>query len=284
LKRNKSVLATFALVMLTVLGLAVSVGFAQTPETNSTTAFLPMVRKDIPPILFVDDFEDGIDEWTPYTNLRRLNEDQWFWDIGKGVNGSNCYTHFALAGGVPVKDAAEDTLTMYLGAGSENWTNYRYQVKFNLLSGKQAGVWLRGFYKDSENPGQWVTGYYFTVRVKKDGGTDEAKLFQLRTEEEPGIGDDWEDWPPYWYHVTNPFLLEEVNLATPVERGEWHQITVEVEGPRIKGYVDDELAIDFTDTVGSIFLNGTIGLYAYGKPDGNPGIVKFDDVLVEPLY
>jgi uncharacterized repeat protein (TIGR01451 family) len=234
-----------------------------------------------PSILFEDDFEGGVDHWTPYTNIRRMNEDQWFWDAGQGFAGSSGYTHWCYGGGVEPNDAAEDTLTMYLGEGSEQWTDYRYTVKFNMISGKQIGVWFRGAYQESENKGQWVTGYYFTVRVRRNNSTDEAKLFQLRTEEEPGD----ETWPPYWYHVTNPLLLEEVDLATAIERDEWHQITVEVEGPHIRCYVDDELAIDFVDDEGSIFLEGTVGLYGYGDPYNsiNWGVLKYDDVLVEPL-
>ena len=64
--------------------------------------------------------------------------------------------------------------------------------------------------------------------------------------------------------------------------GDWHEISVEVEGPRIKCYVDDELAIDHVDQVGSIFLNGTVGLYTYGSGPQYAHI-RFDDVLVEPI-
>lgn len=234
-----------------------------------------------PSLFFAEDFEDGIDRWTPYTNIRRMNEDQWFWDHWAGYDGSHAYTHYALGGTTDVDDAAEDTLTMYLGEGSEQWEDYRYSVMLNALGGKQIGVWFRGTYRESENRGQWVTGYYCTIKVRRDNNTDSMKLFQLRTEEEPGD----ETWPPYWYHVTNPLLLEEVFLDTPVERDEWHKMTVEVEGPRIKCYVDDELGIDFVDDEGSVFLNGTVGFYAYGDPykQTTVGVFKYDDVLVEPL-
>jgi hypothetical protein len=233
-----------------------------------------------PSILFEDGFEDGDDNWTAYTNLNRCNEDQWFWDPQVGYDGSNAYTNFGLAG-VPADKwetrAAHDSLSMYLGEGSEEWTDYRYSVKFKMLAGRLVGVWFRGAYQDSDNGGQWVTGYYFVVHP----GDNRVLLQQMRTDEEHGD----EDWPPYWYHFTNPLDLEEVTLPFDVEKDKWHEITVEVEGPRLKCYVDDYLAIDFTDTEGSVFETGTIGLYTYGKHGTNAGAayVLFDDVIVEPL-
>lgn len=233
-----------------------------------------------PSILFEDGFEDGDDNWTPYTNLNRANEAQWLWDPRVGYDGSNAYTNNALGGVPPDKwDArgAHDSLSMYLGEGSEDWTNYRYSVRFNMLAGRLVGVWFRGAYRDSEYGGQWVTGYYCAVHP----GDDRVLLQQIRTDEEHGD----EDWPPYWYHFTNPLDLEEVKLPIDVEKNKWNKITVEVEGPRIKCYVNDYLAIDFTDTQGSIFETGTVGLYTYGKHGTAAGaaIVRFDDVIVEPL-
>jgi len=256
--------------------------------TNSVTAttlegFPPekpaqAVVKVTPPILFQDDFEDGVGRWTAYTNLKRANEDMWYWEPGVGRNGGNAYT---LNGLIADKEKfrAEDALTMYLGEDAEEWTDYRYSVWFNMLGGRQAGIWFRGTYRDSENRGQWVTGYYFTVKVRNDE-RDTAKLWQLMTEED----DEAEIYPPEaWYHFTNPFLLEEFHLESAnVETESWHRLAVEVRGNNIKGYVDDELAIDFTDTEGSVFLTGTIGLYAYG-PDGANPVLNFDDVKVEPL-
>jgi hypothetical protein len=55
-----------------------------------------------------------------------------------------------------------------------------------------------------------------------------------------------------------------------------------VRGPNVKCLVDGEPAIDYTDTFGSVFLNGTIGLYTYGAR-GWDAVMSFDDVQVEPL-
>ena len=229
------------------------------------------------PSAFEDDFEDGIGEWTAYTNSKRANEDMWLWDPGVGRDGGNAYTHNALNADKE-KFFAHDALSMHLGEDSQEWANYRYSVWVNVLAGRQAGIWLRGHYREADNSGQWVTGYYFTVKIRDDE-RDTAKLWQLRTAEEHG--DEIHDY--YWYHYQNPFLLEEFHLETAnVEKGGWHEIAVEVRGNNIKGYVDGELAIDHTDTVGSVFLTGTVGLYAYGSSPAY-AVVRFDDVKVEPL-
>jgi hypothetical protein len=237
-----------------------------------------------PSILFADDFEDGTDSWTPFTNYWRLNETQWFWDMGQGVRGSHGYTNYGNAGVDPARPerGAHDSVSMLLVEGAEEWTDYRYKAKFNLIGGRQAGVWFRGQYDyvDGETPpGQWMTGYYFTVKVRDGNRTDDAILWQLRTFEERG--DEGTD--EYLYHFSNPIELEEVHLQTPIEKDEWHEITVIVEGNRFKCYVDEELAIDFVDDEGSIFLKGTVGFFTYGKWPDNVAVVKFDDVLVEPL-
>jgi len=243
------------------------------PPEKSAEATVQVKR----PSAFEDDFEDGIGEWTAYTNSKRANEDMWFWDLGAGRDGGNAYTHNALNADKE-KFFAHDALSMHLGEDSQEWTNYRYSVWVNVLAGRQAGIWLRGHYREAENRGQWVTGYYFTVKIRDDE-RDTAKLWQLRTAEEHG--DEIHDY--YWYHYQNPFLLEEFHLETAnVEKGVWHEIAVEVRGNNIKGYVDGELAIDHTDTVGSIFLTGTVGLYAYGSSPAY-AVVRFDDVKVEPL-
>ena len=138
--------------------------------------------------------------------------------------------------------------------------------------------WFRGEYRDVDQSGQWVTGYYFTVQVRDDE-PDTTRLWQLRTTEEDG-GEPNEN---VLYHFQNPLLLEKFHLnSANVESWEWHRLTVEVRGNNIKGYVDDELAIDYTDTEGSVFLKGTVGFYAYGS-EPRYAVIKYDDVLVEPL-
>jgi hypothetical protein len=40
--------------------------------------------------------------------------------------------------------------------------------------------------------------------------------------------------------------------------------------------------VNYTDTQGSIFYDGTIGLKLYGR-SGNYAVMDYDDVVVEPL-
>jgi hypothetical protein len=244
----------------------------ETSASNGSVAYLP-IAVGPPPILFEDDFEAGVGKWRPFVNYWRLDAQQWFPDPTQGYEGSKAYTHQYNRGHC----CAHDALTMYLGPGSGEWTDYRYSVRFRVQNGRQAGIWFRGAYQDSETTGQWLTGYYFTV-VTRAEGAHPARLWQLRTEEETG----GETFPEYWYHFSNPLMLREVEIATEVNFGEWHQLTVEAQGPRFKCYVDDELVFDYTDTVGSIFLKGTVGLYTFGS-DPYDAIINFDDVLVEPL-
>jgi hypothetical protein len=256
-------------------GPGAGVGEAASPEAGST-AYLPIARTP-PPVLFADDFEAGTGQWTPFLNYKRLNPEQWYLDEQRGYGGGNAYTHKWSKGVASPEKGAHDALTMVLVPGSEEWTDYRFRVRFRAESGRQAGVWFRGTYRDVETSGQWLTGYYFTVDVKSEG-TGRAKLWQHRTIEEHG--DEVHDY--YWYHFSNPLFLTDKVLNTPGNYGEWHEITVEVDGPRIKCYVDDELAVNYVDQAGSIFLSGTVGLYTYGS-DPRYAHVRFDDVLVEPL-
>lgn len=248
----------------------------QTGPADWSAIYLPIAVAP-PPIYFADDFDAGVGKWTPFVNYWRLNPQQWFWDPFSGYENSNAYTHNWCRGVGDCDRGAHDALTMYLGPGSSEWTDYRYSVRFRAQNGRQAGIWFRGAYKNVETRGQWLTGYYFTV-VTREEGTHPARLWQLRTEEETG----GETFPEYWYHFSNPFMLREVEINTSVQHGEWYTLTVEAQGPRFRCYVDDELVIDHTDTEGSVFLKGTIGLYTFGSDPYN-AIINFDDVLVEPL-
>jgi hypothetical protein len=271
IKLQIAILVVLALVLVSAAAVPEASAGARGP-TSASTAYLP-IASSAPPVLFADDFEAGLGQWTPFLNHKRLNPEQWYLDRGKGYGASNAYTHTCCRGG----SHAEDALTMVLVPGSEAWTDYRLRARFLAEDGRLAGVWFRGTYRDVETSGQWLTGYLFTVDVRP-AGTGRAKLWQHRTTEEHGD----EDKEYYWYHYSNPLFLTDKVLNTPVNYGEWHEITVEVRGPHIKGWLDDELAINYVDKVGSIFLNGTIGLVTYGS-EPKDAHIRFDDVLVEPL-
>jgi hypothetical protein len=258
------------------------------PPTPTATAILatptrvptrPPTATPTPSVLFEDHFEKGVDKWTPYLHLGRLAPGQWYWDGRAGYQDSGGYAFHHSAHGTSKKDA-EDAITMVLVPGSDAWTDYRAHVKFKVDSGKKVGLWFRGAFKESDNKGQWFTGYYCQALLRDDSDKDRVQLSQLRTYEEPGNPVPEKD--EYYYHFTNPEELAKVPLAQDLKFGQWYEMVVEVRGPNIKCYVGDELAVDHTDGGGSVFLKGTIGIVLYGS-DESEGVMSFDDVVVEPI-
>ena len=226
--------------------------------------FLPLVMKRYPPVSLEDHFDTDANNWTPFLNYWRLKPEQWYWDAGGGYEGGG-YRHNMCLGASDCDHGAHDALTMYLEGGSQVWTDYRLRAKVNLVSGNQIGVWFRGtFVDEGGGNGRKLTGYYFLMT------TNSLILSQMRTDEECGTD------CTHNYHFANPILLTQVSHSLP--QGTWYNLKVEVEGSLIKCYVDDVLKIEYDDTVGTTFLQGTVGFFVYKASDA-----RFDDVLVEPL-
>jgi uncharacterized repeat protein (TIGR01451 family) len=243
---------------------------ARTPrEPVSATVWI------IPPILLWEDFDSGIDRWTPFLNYWRLEPGQWHWDPNDGVNGSGALTQDCCIGEKP----GEDAVMMYLGEGAEEWTDYRVETQVILRGGgTPLGLWVRGQYEESETRGQWMTGYYIVMGGRPNGATHYVRLLQLQT-----LTDCWGNAcnnPQNLYHFSNPHALKEVNVPGPFERHRWYTLAVEVEGDNIRVYLDDDdvPVIDYVD-VKEPFLTGTVGFKTYKAETGS-----FDNVLVTPLY
>jgi uncharacterized repeat protein (TIGR01451 family) len=261
-----------------------------TEDTTMYSVYMPLALKNHrvaePKIYFQDDFEQGDGNWTVYTNLSRLEPEQWYWEPNGGYLGTHGYTHVWNLGRPPGKEGAEDAISMYLGEGSEEWSNYRATVMFNVHGGKKAGLWFLGTFDDNGTRGQWFEGYYCMVAVRGDEPDDNVQLKQMRTY------DDYGEYPPAdernYYHFTNPFdLTTRSPLVQDLNDNQWYELKVEVKkvgenAVNIKCYVDDELAIDHTDNEGAVYTSGTIGLKTYGS-QGDFAVMSFDDVLVEPL-
>jgi len=229
---------------------------------GTNNIFLPLVMKRYPPPLLEDHFDTNANNWTPFLNYWRLKPQQWFWDATGGYQGGG-YRHNMCLGGTE----AHDALSMYLQGEGQEWTDYRLQAKVNLVSGMQIGLWFRGtFVDEGGGNGRKLTGYYFLMSSSR------LMLYQLRTEAE--CGDTCV--PTLIYHFNNPILLTEVSHS--LSRGVWYNLKVEVQGSLIKCYVNDVLKIEYNDTVGTTFLQGTVGLFVYKASDA-----RFDDVSVEPL-
>lgn len=76
----------------------------------------------------------------------------------------------------------------------------------------------------------------------------------------------------YVYARGRRHLLKEGSV--PIESGRWQALRAEVSGPRIRGFLNDRLVVEATD---SAYKNGKIGLWT--KSDS---VTCFDDVEVTP--
>lgn len=238
----------------------------ETLDVEVAKVFLPLAMKDFSLASLEDHFDANADNWTPFLNYWRLNSQQWYWSATGGYEGGG-YRHNMCLGVSDCDRGAHDALTMYLEGGSQEWTDYRLRARVNLVSGGQIGVWFRGtFVDEGGGNGRKLTGYYFVMT------TSDLILYQMRTEDECGT----DCAPGVIYHFSNPILLEDVDFS--LERGRWYELKVEVEGSLIKCYVDGVLKIEYDDTIGTTFLQGTVGFFVYKASDA-----RFDDVLVQPL-
>jgi uncharacterized repeat protein (TIGR01451 family) len=232
------------------------------------------------PILLSESWESPSPYWEPFLNYWRLNEEQWHYKPGGSYDGSTALAHTYWFGVGDPEDGAHDALFMYKDPAAEQWTDYSFRTRAILYfddgsNRGQFGLWFRGIHRDSDLGGRWVTGYYFSL---KPASSVHAYLWQLRTDDE--CGDDCN----YNYHFSNPLLLEALDRdeleakGVYLEMGRWYWLRVDVEGPRIRCYVDDHLVFDYYDDVGSVFTEGTVGFVTYIAGDA-----RFDNVTVEPL-
>lgn len=225
-------------------------------------------------VLLDDDFNSGTDLWTPFLNNSRLSPLQWWWQSWGGYQDSGNYLYSMW--GDPNKEA-HDSLTMALVPGSENWTDYRYELLVFLepssLWTTQFALWFRGNYQESDVPNQWVLGYYFNLYPK----SNKVSFWQSQTPD-----DCIEDtcWTPAWqYNYSNPMLLHEAPWSGGDDFfGAWHHVAVEVRGYQMTGYIDGVQVIQFTDTEGTLIPTGTVGMSTYKTP-----LIHFENVLVTPL-
>lgn len=241
-----------------------------------------------PGILLQDDFENGIDRWTPFLNYHRLEPGQWYWGgLGDGYEGSRALTHDCCNG----SKRAGDALMMYLGAGAEEWTDYRVEAKmllrggvdadgvYHLEDGDPIGLWVRGQYEyepDVTIRAQWVTGYYVVIAGKPTGTRHVVRLSQMQT-----LEDCWGDAcnnPQNLYCFNNPHILAEVELPGPFLRYTWYKMAVEVRGDEIKVWLNDEHILTYVDET-LPFLKGTVGFKTHETKTAS-----FDDIVVTPLY
>jgi uncharacterized repeat protein (TIGR01451 family) len=230
------------------------------------------------PILLADTFDSNADQWTPFLNGRHLSPLQWYWQANVGRTGG-AYNHSNKR---DPDEEAHDALSMYLGTGSEQWTDYRYEAWVWLGPGSvdltTVALWFRGHYQQDADQNQWVLGYYFNIAPRKN----RVEVWQTQTPDD--CIEDTCTHPEWQYNFENPRMLFRQQYAMgDAWLGKWHKLAVEVwgdegEGTRMRGYVDDTLLIEFTDAAGTVIPNGTVGLAAYRAP-----LIRYDDIKVTPL-
>ena len=74
----------------------------------------------------------------------------------------------------------------------------------------------------------------------------------------------------------NPFhrkQFEGVTVQKKIETGKWYRIKAEISGQTLKGYLDDELLIEYT---AERPLNGHVGIWT--KADS---VTHFDELIIE---
>jgi hypothetical protein len=251
-------------------------------STFSHTLFLPLVVAR-PAVLMEDHFDAGIDAWTPFLNHHRLEPGQWFYSSDEGYGGSGGLNHSCCTG----TKVAGDALMMYLQPGAQDWTDYRVEAKVLLRggvtkdgddepnSGDPVGFWIRGHWQESALESQWTSGYYVVIVGKSDDPEHYVRISKIQ---QPG---DCEACLKDYrmYNFDNPMEKAwSAPLPGPFEHYRWYTLAVEVRGASFKVYLDDELALEWTDPL-LPYMSGTIGFKVHETKS-----VTFDDVRVVPLY
>jgi hypothetical protein len=215
------------------------------------------------PILLEEDWENPSPHWEPFLNYWRLKPGQWHIASGVGVGGSKALKHTCWIGANSydcAEDGAEDALYMYLGPGSFDWENYRIEARVKLNNTKTfQGIWVRGYYEESELNRRCVGGYLVQWRV----GTIEDIWIAKLQDEGAGCGD----------------LADPVDLAETHEygmsRGVWYRVAVEVRDSNIKVFLNDTPVLEVDDDT---YATGTVGFFSWKIQDG-----LWDNVVVTPL-
>lgn len=80
----------------------------------------------------------------------------------------------------------------------------------------------------------------------------------------------------------NKFLAQgdQTKLQTVYHDGQWNQLTIRCEGPRIQIWVNDYQTVDYTETDPNIPTTGVIALQIHG---GQPAIASYKNITLRPL-
>lgn len=216
-------------------------------DVLTPSIYLPLLtysEKPATTLPFYDDFAQGVSEdWVVFENYPGLTEWDWYWDGEIPDWGFYYYDPYEYEG---------YALSMYLGPGSQDWTDYEAVVRLKNRQEKIAGIWVRGSYEEMDDmQGGRVGGYY--VHIKP--GRDYVYLQRIRPSSQ------------IFYDVEEKAKV----LYTPgIGTRKWYHLKVRVQGANIKVWLKQEdepessyvQLIDWTDP-DEAYMQGTVGFVAF---------------------
>jgi uncharacterized repeat protein (TIGR01451 family) len=201
---------------------------------------------------FYDDFlqEPTPPDWTVFLNYPGLTASDWYWDPGIYYYDPEDWRGYALS--------------MYLGPGSEEWTDYEVVTTIRDRGEKLAGIWVRGTYEDEgDGEGGRVGGYYVFLRPQDDY----VYLFRIRPDTQ------------LFYDVQEVGVAR---YAPGIGTRRWYHLKVAVQGANIKVWLKEKGdanyvgLIDWTDP-DETYMQGTVGFSAFRVN------AVYDDISVTEL-
>jgi len=238
---------SYLIVLTLILGLVLTgcsllTNVGQVPATEQSG--ITYLTKTVLPILFSDDFNDGIaDGWTPVGSGGdwAVEDDASFGSMVYSQGDTNWTT-------ISTYD------TYWRSYGDDSWTDYTFETKVKIVDGGSLAP---------------IAGIFFRVQ-----GTDiDSGYYMFRIDARPDTGPALIKSPNTILaggHTGYPQFVNE-----PAVIGEIYTLKVIVEGSHIKCYVNDEMKIDWTD---STYTTGRVGVGTFNSH------THFDDVLISDIY
>lgn len=241
----------------------VTVGPESVPvQVNAFRTYLPMVSREeqqATTLPFEDTFDQGVaSDWVVFLNYPGLSADSWDWTGVAPTWGRYLYDFEESTGG------DNYALSMYLGPGSQAWTDYEVTTTIKNTREKIAGLWIRGTYEERNDlQGGQVGGYYVWMKP----GASRVLLARITAGSQQ-------------YHVYDD-VLADVEYAAGIGTVAWFNLKVQVNGNNIKVWLkkstDSDYGAALIDVDDGTYAQGTVGFSAWRT------YVLYDDIKVTPL-
>lgn len=224
--------------------------------------YLPLMAytrpKPVTKVLLDDNFGEGMSsDWVVFLNYPGLSTKDWDW-LSEG------WYWYYPEGGTGWRGYA---LSMYLGEGSNEWTDYEVVTRLRNRKENLAGLWLRGSYEAmNDKQGGRVGGYYLFIKPQDNV----VYLFRLNPATKT------------FYDVGSAVAARRYGPGIGSQK--WYDLKAQVRGANIKvwmkEYVESEddyrLLIDWTDP-NETYMQGTVGFPVFRTE------VLFDQIKVTSL-